>query len=37
MAASELTLGRDFLGLSFWRGAFKTNITEIPVDFKPEL
>ena len=37
---SEETLGRDWLGLSFWRVAFKTswlsNITKIPVAFKPE-
>ena len=36
-AVSEVTLGSDSLGLSFWRIAFKLiNITKIPVAFKPE-
>ena len=39
-AASEVTLGSDCLGLSFWTVAFKTiwlsNFTQIPVAFKPE-
>ena len=38
-AASEVTLGSDCLGLSFWTAAFKTilrlgNITNIPAAFK---
>ena len=39
-AASEVTLGNDCLGLSFWIVAFKTIlsiITKIPVGFKQEL
>ena len=38
MAAPELTLGSDCLGLSFGTVGFKTiQITKIPVAFKPEL
>ena len=38
-AASEVNLGSDCLGLSFWTAAFKTimrlrNITNMPVAFK---
>ena len=39
-AASEVSIGSDYLGLSFWAVAFKillSNITKIPVAFKPEL
>ena len=40
-SASEVTLGSDCLGLSFWRPLSKPcwlrNITKIPVIFKPEL
>ena len=40
-AASEMALGSDCLGLSFWTLAFKTiwlsNITKISVAFKPVL